>query len=151
MKKIKYIIAIAGVLTFTACHNTKDVAKDATTEVKDNAPIYKNVTANEFKSLLRTNPGTLVDVRTPDEFKGGYISGAINIDYYSANFKQQMSELDKTKPIYVYCRSGNRSGKAMLVLQDLGFKEVYNLIGGYSQWPKTQSNPNQVPVEKATK
>ena len=118
---------------------------------KDATPIYKNVTADEFKSLLKTNPGTLVDVRTADEFKGGYIPGAINIDYYSSTFKDEMAKLDKTKPVYVYCRSGNRSGKAMLVLQDLGFKEVYNLIGGYSQWPKNSANPHQVPVEKPTK
>lgn len=151
MKKLKYVFAIAGFLTFTACHNSKEVAEDAVTEVKESAPIYKNVTANEFKSLLSNNPGTLVDVRTPREFKGGYIPGAINIDYFSSDFKQKMSELDKTKPVYVYCRSGNKSGKSMLILQELGFKEVYNLIGGYSRWPKTSANPNQVPVHKATK
>jgi len=62
-----------------------------------------------------------------------------------------MSELDKTKPVYVYCLSGKRSGNSMLILQELGFKEVYNLIGGYRHWPKTSTNPNQVPVQKATK
>ena len=151
MKKIHFIIVIAGALSITSCHNTKDVVDDTVTEVKDNTPIYKNVTAEEFKDLLKTNPGTLVDVRTAEEFKGGYIRGAINIDYFSPTFKDDISTIDKSKPVYVYCRSGNRSGKAMLILQDLGYNEVYNLIGGYSQWPKPQPNPNQVPIRYETK
>ncbi len=152
MKKIVFYFAIfTGLAVFSACRNTKEVVSEVTEEVEDTAPIYKNVTVEEFKDLMRTNPGTLVDVRTADEFKGGYIPHAINIDFYSPTFKDEMAKLDKTKPVYVYCRSGNRSGKAMLILQDLGFKEVYNLIGGYSQWSKTPVNPNQMPVELYTK
>ena len=79
--------------------------------------------------------GILLDVRTTNEVGQGAIEGAINIDYYSSDFKKNVSKLNKNKAIYVYCRSGNRSGKAMQIMTDLGFVEVYNLIGGYGAWP----------------
>ncbi|MGV6861725.1 MAG: rhodanese-like domain-containing protein [Putridiphycobacter sp.] len=144
---IKYFTLLAGFTFLVACGNTKEVAKEETKEVveevKETGPIYKNVNAEEFKSLMSSNPGILLDVRTAQEFGGGYIPGAINIDYYSSTFKDEVSKLDKTKPIYVYCRSGARSGKSMIILQELGFNEVYNLIGGYMNYPKPAPNPHQ--------
>ena len=57
-----------------------------------------------------------------------------NIDYYNSTFKEELDKLDKTKPLLLYCRSGNRSGKAGKIATNLGFKEIYDLEGGYSAW-----------------
>lgn len=72
----------------------------------------------------------LIDVRTPEEYQEGHLLYAQNIDYKSTAFKEELAKLDRKKPVYLYCRSGNRSGKAVDTLALLGFKEVYN-IGGF--------------------
>jgi len=53
-----------------------------------------------------------------------------------ANFTSQIATLDKSKPLYVYCKSGNRSGKASVILRDAGFTQIYDLKGGVIQWKK---------------
>lgn len=98
-------------------------------------PILKDISAEEFQALLTDKPGTLLDVRTVNEFEGGAISGALNIDFYATDFLTQLDDLDKNIPVYVYCKSGGRSGKTAQMLVEKGFLEVYNLIGGYSAWP----------------
>lgn len=95
--------------------------------------IAKNVNVAEFKKLIESGKGVLVDVRTPGEFNSGNIEGAKNINI-SGDFANQIQKLDKDKPVYVYCRSGNRSGRAMQQMKGMGFKEVYNLSGGIGAW-----------------
>lgn len=110
-----------------------------TTEVVQNdqettQPVAKDVTAQDFHTMITETPGQLIDVRTPGEYGEGTIEGAVNIDYYSDDFKAQIAELDKNQPVYLFCRSGGRSGKAMQIFKEEGFTEIYNLIGGYSGW-----------------
>jgi rhodanese-related sulfurtransferase len=77
----------------------------------------------------------LVDVRTPNEYKGGHIKNAVNIDFFNhSNFILSFSKLDKEQPVYLYCRSGNRSQKAARKLDSLGFKKIFDLKGGYMSW-----------------
>ena len=85
----------------------------------------------------------LVDVRTPNEYKSGHITGAININYYDQDFSTQIAALDKSKPIYVYCRSGVRSKYSSEILKKLGFKKIYNLKGGILNW-----STNKLPLEQ---
>ncbi len=74
----------------------------------------------------------LVDVRTPEEFEKGHLYEASNIDFLnSATFEEQIQRLDKAKPVYIYCRSGARSGKAAEHMKQLGFILIYDLEGGY--------------------
>ena len=90
---------------------------------------------NQFAEAIQGKKVTLLDVRTPEEFSEGFIKGAINIDYFDQqNFIKQISRLDKTEPVYLYCRSGNRSMKAARQLVSLGFEKVYDLAGGYLVW-----------------
>ncbi len=78
----------------------------------------------------------LVDVRTANEFRGGHIKNAINIDFFNAgNFAKAFEKMDRSKPVYLYCRSGARSQKAARRLVDMGFSQVYDLKGGYMRWP----------------
>lgn len=76
----------------------------------------------------------VVDVRTPEEFKAGHYEGAINIPL--AELEKNIKLFgDKEKPIVVYCRTGNRSGKAKIILEKYGYKNVIN-GGGLSNMPK---------------
>ncbi len=97
----------------------------------------KNINTEELKEAIKANPEIqLVDVRTKAETKGGMIKPAIHIDYFSSGFADKIAVLDKEKPVYLYCRSGNRSGKAGKVLDGLGFSNIYNLKGGYMAWSR---------------
>ena len=78
---------------------------------------------------------TVLDVRTPEEFTEGHVNGAINLDYYDESFKGHLARLDKSKNYKLYCRSGNRSSKALEIMKSMGFKQVENL-GTVSQAAK---------------
>jgi rhodanese-related sulfurtransferase len=78
-------------------------------------------------------PHTLVDVRTSEEFSGGYIPGAININLQE--LQQKLSRIPTDKPVIVYCRSGNRSAFAANILKQAGYTEVYDL-GGIIDWAR---------------
>ena len=93
------------------------------------------LTPDDFKSTLASKPdAVLVDVRTPDEFSEGIIEGAINIDFKDPSFGEKINGLDKSKPYFVYCLSGKRSGDAAKQMDSVGFKTIYILDGGYKDW-----------------
>jgi rhodanese-related sulfurtransferase len=94
----------------------------------------KDVSVEEMQSLLKIDDVQLVDVRTPEEFKTGYIADAQNIDYYSPTIDEDILKLDKNKPVIVYCRSGKRSRDCSEKLLEAGFQKIYNLEGGIIQW-----------------
>ena len=94
----------------------------------------KDVSVEEMQSLLKIDDVQLVDVRTPEEFKAGYIANAQNIDYYSPTIDEDILKLDKNKPVIVYCRSGKRSRDCSEKLLEAGFQKIYNLEGGIIQW-----------------
>ncbi len=91
---------------------------------------------NEFKEKISQEKfAQLVDIRTPEEInENGMIEGAININFNDENFLEKMDTLNKNEAIYIYCRSGGRSGKAAAELQAKGFKKIYDLKGGYNAW-----------------
>ena len=96
---------------------------------------FAEITIDKLDSLKSLRPEyVLIDVRTPEETKEGMLEGAIEMNYFDGDFKDQLNELDKKQPYLMYCRSGNRSGKAMKIMQKLGFKHVINLDGGYELW-----------------
>ncbi len=72
----------------------------------------------------------LIDVRTAGEYASGHYKGAELIDFYSADFATKLGELDKDIQYFIYCQSGNRSGQALHMMQELGFTKVYDLAGG---------------------
>ena len=76
----------------------------------------------------------LVDVRTPEEFSQGHIENAVNIDFMADDFDAKVANLDKEKPVMVYCKSGGRSAKASARLKELGFKNISDLEGGITNW-----------------
>lgn len=88
-----------------------------------------------FKMAILSKKVQLVDVRTPNEFKDGYIKNAVNIDYFNkSKFTTAFARFNKEEPLYIYCRSGNRSRKAAKQLHNLGFEKIFDLKGGYMNW-----------------
>jgi rhodanese-related sulfurtransferase len=97
-----------------------------------------------FEAMLKTDVTVqLVDVRTPDEFQSGYIAGAQNLNIQDADFAKKIGQLDKTRPVLVYCAMGGRSAKAASQFSKLGFPNVYDLKGGMTAWKAAGK-----PVEK---
>lgn len=67
---------------------------------------------------------TVVDVRTPAEYDGGHLDGALNIDVQAPDFQERISELPRDETYVVYCRSGNRSAAAIRIMEGLGFTDL---------------------------
>lgn len=87
-----------------------------------------------FQAQMKTEPGTLIDVRTPEEYNEVYIADAVNIDINSDEFKPAINALDKNKTYYVYCHAGARSVTAACYMEEIGFTRIYNLEEGISSW-----------------
>jgi phage shock protein E len=86
----------------------------------------------EFKVKMKQPNVQILDVRTAKEVAEGKIEGAVVADYFSPKFLELVIEkLDKKKPVLIYCAAGGRSQSAMKDLKKAGFKEVYDLIGGF--------------------
>lgn len=103
----------------------------------------KYVKADEASKLVDSGKVTVVDVRTPDEFKEGHIKGAKNIDLMDKDFESQLGKLDKSKPTLVHCQAGGRSTQALKTFEKLGFSQVIHLDEGFGGWEAAGK-----PVEK---
>lgn len=95
-----------------------------------------NLQQEDWISQLNADPNAVIlDVRTEDECNDGIIANAINIDIYKGQgFIYAVEELDKSKNYYVYCKAGGRSEQACNIMNQLGFENTYNLLGGMMQW-----------------
>lgn len=101
------------------------------------AQTIKKLDPQGFEKKLNESKGyILVDVRTSGEYAQGHLANAVLIDIYSDDFKSRVSKLDKSKPVFVYCKAGSRSSSAVGVFTDLGFKEIYDLSGGINAWQR---------------
>lgn len=133
----KYILATfaIGILAIHGNGQVKETAPKAKKE-QTKPVVNKVVNQAEFKKQMARKEAQLIDVRTSEEYSGGHIGNAKNIDFNGPDFKAKMAKLDKNKPVLVYCQGGVRSAKAAAVLKEMGFKEVYDLQGGYGSWKK---------------
>ncbi|WP_375239463.1 rhodanese-like domain-containing protein [Aurantibacter sp.] len=118
---MKKVVGFLAVILFFSC-----IAKDDKT--------IQLVTQEEMELILKEDQVQLVDVRTLKEFNAGSILNAKNIDFLSDDFEVQIKELDKSKPVIVFCQKGGRSAKCAKKMKDLGFTKIYDLEGGYSKW-----------------
>lgn len=101
-----------------------------------------------YKKMQNKIESIIVDVRTPSEFNQGHIPNAINISYLSDSFWDQIEQLDKSKNVFVYCKTGRRSIRACTLMRNGGFDnaKVFNLEGGYILWKEVfekEENKNQ--------
>ena len=124
MKKIYIICCLLVAISFSvSCIDSKI----------DNTEI-KLVTAEEMQSILELEDVQLVDVRTPKEYDEIRIANSQNINFQSPTFDKDITNLDKKKPVILYCKSGGRSAKCARKLKEAGFKKIYDLEGGISKW-----------------
>lgn len=101
----------------------------------DSSAAYRNINSEEIKTMANDSDYIVIDVRTPDEWKSGYIPGTDKfIDFHSSDFEDQISGLDNSKNYVIYCRSGNRSAKACEIMSKKGFPNLYNLSGGINKY-----------------
>jgi rhodanese-related sulfurtransferase len=123
---MKYLI-MSTILAFGLVSCTNGQQHSATVQGGE----HHVISVSEFAG--RPADVQLVDVRTPGEWQAGVIDGAMLCDIYSSDFEKRISELDLSKPVYVYCAVGGRSGNAASKLKKMGFK-VYDLRGGMDAW-----------------
>lgn len=120
-------IGLALLATLSGCGSTATLDQLITT-----------VSPSEAAGIIEENAGNtdfvLLDIRTPEEYGAGKIEGAVNIDFYDADFSEQLDALDKDVHYVVYCNSGNRSGQSLSVFEDLGFAQVENVSTGITGW-----------------
>lgn len=122
MKNTAILLGLTMILFFTACKD-KVIAQE-----------IKILTPQEFREATANKDVQLLDVRTPEEFEKGHLEAAENINVLDSTFASKAEKLNIKEPIYIYCRSGNRSAKAALILKDLGFKDINDMQGGYLHW-----------------
>lgn len=123
-------------LLFTACSN-ENTSTTTSTSTKGQCEL---LSVEDFGKAISTTKVQLVDVRTPKEHNDGAIPNSVNIDFYKDDFSDLMNKsLDKSKPVYVYCKSGGRSGKTCNKLVNEGFTQIYDLQGGYTAWQKKRN------------
>jgi len=125
MKHVWIILFIGLSTLFVNCNNAQTLKENGT------------LSAEAFSNKLKQTPDAIIlDVRTPEEFGGGFIAGAQNIDYNSSEFQAEISALDKSKTYFVYCLSGARSKSAAQYMRNNGFFQVYDMKGGTLAWTK---------------
>jgi rhodanese-related sulfurtransferase len=122
-------------VTTTESGGTETAVADAGPASTEAASLV-TVSPLEASQTIDSAPDGLVvlDVRTATEYAEGHIEGATLVDFYAADFEAQLAELDPAVPYVLYCRSGNRSGQTMPMMDRLGFLEVYEIDGGILAW-----------------
>lgn len=136
MKNRQSIIAGAVVLLFVVAGvffllNKPDGSSDIADDPIGDAPIIAMISPDTYQEYFGDKAHMLLDVRTPGEFNGGHIPGAMNISVET--LAGRLSDVPQGQPIVVYCRSGNRSATASQILADAGYSEIYDL-GGIITW-----------------
>ena len=106
-----------------------------------NSPEINIISESDFVEIQGSDY-TLIDVRTQDEFDLGHIDSAINLDFYSETFQNDILSLPKNETIVLYCRTNNRSSKTANILKENGFKEIAVLEGGITEWVKNGNDIN---------
>jgi len=101
---------------------------------------FPEVTVDQARELIQQRAGTaefvILDVRTPEEFAEGHLSGAVNVNLMAPDFESRLVALNRGKTYLVYCRTGNRSAKAIRAMRRLGFRSAYHMFEGIVGWQK---------------
>jgi rhodanese-related sulfurtransferase len=121
------VLLIAAVFISTACSDS---------DTGPEPPFHQLVDPERASEIIDDGPDDLVvlDIRTPEEFGQARIGGAVNIDYYGADFRDRLAELDRDATYVVYCRTGNRTQTGVQIMRELGFSRVYEIDGGIARW-----------------
>jgi rhodanese-related sulfurtransferase len=118
------VLSVVAILAVVVAFNTQDLFRS------DN---YGDVSVNAAWDLIQNEPEMVIlDVRTPSEYDDAHIEGAINIPV--EEIVDRHNELSANDVILVYCRTGNRSGTAVGIMEENGFSKIYHMYEGISTW-----------------
>ena len=137
--KIKTVMILVLIFTlrttsFYGCDGTttETPTQETTTQ------IIKDITVEEAYNLIEENEDNtdfmIIDARTPDEYASGHIENSVLIDINGDDFEAKIGKLDKEDKYLVYCLKGGRSRNAVNYMQEQGFQEAYNMLGGIDDW-----------------
>ncbi len=140
MKMTIFLSLTLATLAFAGCQSaatqveTKtDIKTETKMETTQTQKEIAQVSVNEAKKAIEEKKDAqFIDVRTPEEYAGGHATGAKNLPLDKLD--AELAKLDKDKPVYVICQTGRRSQKGSEILQKAGFKDIYNITGGTSEW-----------------
>lgn len=130
MRRLAPVVLVAALLA--GCSPTSSSTAPATAVA--GAVQKQDLSAQEFSALVAQPGVTVLDVRTPAEFAGGHLEGALNIDLQAGDFDARLAALPKDGNYAVYCRSGNRSATALAKMRAAGFTKGAHLTGGIGAW-----------------
>jgi rhodanese-related sulfurtransferase len=131
------VLGLVGLAPLSACGGDSDgTAAEPSPAVAGPTSGVATVTPVAAAAIIDDAPDDLVvlDVRTAEEFAAGHIDGAVQLDFYRPDFAEQLAQLDPTVPYVVYCRSGNRSGQTLPIMESLGFSSATDVEGGILAW-----------------
>lgn len=122
------IITVLSVVALNSCFTVKS-NKNFT---------YEKLPAAQYAEILQgqNNPHYLIDVRTPPEYRKAHVNGAVNYNFLAFHFGRDVDTLSRNYPAFIYCHTCHRSPFAAKIMKRKGFKQVYDLEGGFSQWLK---------------
>lgn len=118
----KIILLLSVLLSLNSCYS------------QENNESIKIITTKELQTVISNKNVQLIDVRTSFEYKQGFIGNAVNANIYTAAFTKATKNLDKSKPVYLYCHKGVRSNTAAHKLIKLGFTTIYDYSEGWAGW-----------------
>jgi len=140
LNKVKYFGAGMLMVAMVACSNGRATDEKSANvvdiEVSENNGVALSLNSDDWKERQLHNPGVIIDVRTPDEWQTGTIAGANLINVFDVDFipKVEAMQEDKDLPVFIYCRSGNRSKQALEILKKEGYTQIYELNQGIIGW-----------------
>lgn len=122
-------ILIAGTVLAGGCAPAAPVVEGQT---------IVDVSAQEAYGLIQENLGNpdfvILDVRTPEEYDEGHIEDALLVNFNAPAFRDKLDNLDREKSYLLFCRSGSRSGRALTIMSELEFLNIYHMTGGMIEW-----------------
>ena len=135
-RSIFTVITLLSVVLFSCGAPENSTSKQGNgSEQTAKAGAYSNVSVADLRAANESAEDVIIlDVRTPGEVSQGHVQNSINMDINGRTFSQQADKLDKSKTVYVYCRSGHRSQTASKALVKMGFTDVRNVEGGFLAW-----------------
>lgn len=138
-RRTALVVAVVGSFALAACGGSADepaaeAADASATATAADRPAYGLVSTADAARLAVDPEVVVIDVRTPEEFAEGHIEGATLIDINSPTFGDAIDALDRDANYLVYCRSDNRSGQAVAIMQQVGFERLWDMDGGVVAW-----------------
>jgi len=140
--RLSHFINIIILIFLVACNNGQIIGNGVDKSISTDETIQQSTVVSlntkEWHDKIQEYPGTIIDIRTPDEWRSGYIENAEFANMFDQDFIYQVNNIkgNKNEPIYIYCRSGNRSKEAMSVLKENGYTHIYELNMGILGWQK---------------